>query len=43
VLYIEQESVEFLEEKNELLAEKYSFISYQRYDELKPPILIIGR
>jgi hypothetical protein len=38
VLYLEQESVEFQEELKDLLAEKYSFILYQRYYELKSSI-----
>jgi hypothetical protein len=42
MLHLEQNSVEFQEELKDLLAEKYSIISYQRYYELKSPITNIG-
>jgi hypothetical protein len=41
-LHLVQESVKFQEELKNLLAEKYSFILYQRYYELKSSIWIIG-
>jgi hypothetical protein len=43
VLHLEQESVEFQEELKDLLAEKDNFISYQRYQEPKVSISIIGK
>jgi hypothetical protein len=40
-LHLEQESVEFQMKLKDVLAEKYSFILYQRYYELKSSIWII--